>query len=249
MKKSNILYVASYKEIQGVINPVRKVGITGGGNSDTKSRMRILSNGTEAYSEIEAIQAWELPGVLPAQELEDHLHQLFDILNLRTNREWFNGGSGDHNIIEELVEKEIRFLISKGFEIKALHEFSKETDILDENNEKIKIKANKTQLPYSVKINGSPITFSSFADILRETFKVLVDSNKIRVENIPHSKNNSRKYIISNSPINEDESEFLNSFEYKGLFLETHGNAKTMIENSRYLIDNFGEGEFILKIE
>ena len=249
---SNILYVAAYKEIENVKNPIRKVGITGGGKSNEISRMKTLSNGTEAYAEIIAIQAWKLPESLPAKDLESHLHSQLDILNLRTNREWFNGGDDDdHNIIEELVEEKIRFLRSIGLVIKALHESKNDSEksIISEDEGKIKIRGNRTPIPNFVKINGNPIVFTSFVDILKETFKQLIDSNKILPDKIPHSKGNSKKYLISDFPLNENESNFLGPFEYKGLFLETHGSAKTMIDNSKYLIDQFGEGDFIIKVE
>jgi hypothetical protein len=248
---SNLLYVAAYKKPENCNfdNPVRKVGITG----NEKARMGTLSNSTEAYSEIEAVQLWKLPQEIPAKEAEDYIHDSLDIFGLRTNREWFNGDSIENNKIEEFVELYMLNLKSKGFKIVALHEKidadDEKHEIVSDDHEKIKIIGSRHNIPESVTINGEKIQYSSFADILKSVFRYLVDKDKINKEICPISrKENNKNYLVNVKPEHSDDSPFRSTYEYKNLFIELHGNHKVMISNSNYLIDTFGNREFILNI-
>lgn len=256
MKTSNILYVAAYKKPCKDFpdNPARKVGITGGGNSTTKDRMNTLSNGTEAYSPVEAIQSWQFPDELSAKTEEDYLHNLLDAFDLRTNREWFNGGNDEINKVEEVVEMHMLNLIAKGFKIRALHEEIDEKDtkheIVSDDNEKIKIKGKRRSLPKSVTVNGEKIQYKKFGDILTEVFKILVDKNKITKEMCPISKREGNKnYVINTKPEHSDEAPFRGPSEYKGLYVECWHSAQGMYDTINFIINKFGNNEFILNIE
>lgn len=253
MKKnlSNLLYVAAHKQLKNCNfnNPVRKVGITG----NQKVRMGTLSNGTEAYSEIEAIQLWKFPDEIPAKEIEDYIHNALDIFELRTNREWFNGDSVENNKVEEFVELYMQSLIDRGFNIIALHEKidtnDEEHEIISDDNEKIRVKGSKVSLPISVTINGEKIEYKSHRGVYHEIFKHLVDKNKITKEMCPvlRSKDN-KNYMINIKPEHSDGSPFRGEFEYNGLYLECWHGAKKLYSDSKYLIDTFGNNEFILNI-
>lgn len=253
MKKnlSNLLYVAAHKQLKNCNfnNPVRKVGITG----NQKVRMGTLSNGTEAYSEIEAIQLWKFPDEIPAKEIEDYIHNALDIFELRTNREWFNGDSVENNKVEEFVELYMQSLIDRGFNIIALHEKidtnDEEHEIISDDNEKIRVKGSKVPLPISVTINGKKIEYKTFRDILRAVFHTLVDKNKITKEMCPiFKKEGNKRYIINDKPEHSDESPFWSAYEYKDMFLEENNSSILIIKHCNYLIDTFGNKEFILNI-
>lgn len=251
MNKSNLLYVAQYRKpcIDFPENPARKVGIT----LDSRQRMRALSNGTEAYAPVEAIQLWALPEELPAKKEEDYIHNCLDIFELRTNREWFNGGRGEENRVEEFVKRHMESLIDKGYKIKALHENidvnDDSTEITSDEFEKIKVKGSRNKLPKNVTINGNKIEVNYFNDILREVFKILIDNGKITSEVCPVVRNvNNKGYLVNTKPQHKNENPFRCPFEYKNLFLEMDGNSERVIYHANFLIDTFGNKEFILNI-
>lgn len=190
---------------------------------------------------------------IPAKKAEDYIHDSLDIFALRTNREWFNGGTIEDNKIEEFVKLYMEDLITKGYKIKALHETIDENDnkheIISDDNEKIKIKGSRKALPKKVTLNGEEITYVSFADIFKAVFRTLIDKGKITKEMCPISRKESNKnYLINIKPEHSDDSPFRSTYEYNGLFIELHGNYRMMISNSNHLIDTFGNKEFILNI-
>ena len=146
----NILYVAEYRPNKITLRlPVRKVGITGKGNSTVDSRMGQLSNGTEAFAGVYAKQAYKFPDEFGSKKAESFLHNLFDKMKLRTNREWFDGlVDGESNIIEEQVKSYIDNLRFYGLNIIDLLEDmtpgQEETVISDDNEEIILKGADKT---------------------------------------------------------------------------------------------------------
>lgn len=252
--KSNLLYVAKYDDLDNFENPARKVGITGGGSSTGSSRMKQLSSGTESYSPIFAVQLWEFPLGMIAKEAEDYIHRSLDIFGLRTNREWFNGGSSENNSVEEFVELYMIDLQRRGIEVKELlegiPEKAKEKEILSEDNEKIKVRGSKRPLPKIVTINGESLQYSSFVDIYRSVFRILVDKEKITKGICPVSKSEGNKnYLINIDSEHSDESPFLGPYEYNEIYLETHGSAKSMIDRSYLLVKRFGNNELILNIK
>ena len=203
-KKSNLLYVAAYQQPDNFSyqNPARKIGITGGGNSNSKIRMKTLSNGTEAYSPIEAIQIWRFPDNLIVKDEETYLHSMLDILNLRTNREWFNGGEDELNQVERLVELHMQNLITKGLDIipehEKINEFDDNHEIISEENLKIKVRGTNRPIPKKATVNGEELNYASWVDLLREIFKYLIDKNKITKDNCTFRVSKGPRGVIMN---------------------------------------------------
>lgn len=160
---ANILYVGAYKEIPGVINPIRKVGITSRPIqiNNTFDRMRELSNGTEAYAPVEAIQAWELPENLHRKTVEDYLHDNLKLFGLHTNREWFNGKTVGVNTVETYVESYMYHLIDMGFDVKNLAEMvdNNTEAVVEDNDEKLLIKKSPSIEFKDIKNNGEFVKF------------------------------------------------------------------------------------------
>jgi hypothetical protein len=122
--------------------------------------------------------------------------------------------------------------------------------IISDDNEKIKVRGARKPPPTSVTMNGEPLQYSSYKDILKSVFKILVDKNKITKDNCSIVKSKGDRGIIMNiKPEYLNEAPFLGAYGYKNIFLECHGSASAMITRSQYLIDTFGDKEFILNIK